>query len=120
MAIREDGLAGITHPAVHRPMSRRSPDRQLLALVRALWDSEHRTRIVTLALGIALVICATAFGQVRLNAWNQPFYDAVAHKDVATFLHQLLVFTGIVAMLLALNVAQAWLLQTIKLRLREG
>jgi len=119
MAIREDGLAGITHPAVHRPMSRRSPDRQLLALVRALWDSEHRTRIVTLALGIALVICATAFGQVRLNAWNQPFYDAVAHKDVATFLHQLLVFTGIVAMLLALNVAQAWLLQTIKLRLRE-
>src|SRR5579871_2328588 len=108
MAIREDSLAGLAH-AARRPPVKRASDRQFVALVRALWKGDYRTRIITLALGIAVVVCATAFGQVRLNAWNQPFYDAVAHKDVASFLHQLVVFATIVAALLALNVAQAWL-----------
>jgi putative ATP-binding cassette transporter len=56
---------------------------------------------------------------VRLNAWNQPFYDVVARKNVGAFVHQLLVFGEIVSVLLVLNVAQVWLQQTIKLQLRE-
>ncbi|MFI5025015.1 MAG: SbmA/BacA-like family transporter, partial [Alphaproteobacteria bacterium] len=104
---------------MRRLLARRNSDRQFGAFIRALWSGEYRTRILLLALGIAAVICATALGQVRLNAWNQPFYDAVAHKDVPAFLDQLLVFGTIVSVLLVLNVAQGWLQQTIKLRLRE-
>jgi ABC-type uncharacterized transport system fused permease/ATPase subunit len=56
--------------------------------------------------------------QVRPNAWNRPFYDAIARRDVATFLQELLVFGLIVSTLLVLNVAQGWLHQTIRLTLR--
>ena len=38
--------------------------------------SPQRTKIVLLGVGLVLVIAATAFGQIRLNAWNQPFYNA--------------------------------------------
>ena len=67
-----------------------------------------------------VVIGATAFGQIRLNAWNRPFYDALARKDLGDFLGQIMVFGVIAGGLLVLNVAQAWLNQTTKLRLRRG
>ena len=34
----------------------------------------------------------TAYAQILLNAWNQPFYDPLAHKDVSAFIAQLGVF----------------------------
>ena len=55
-----------------------------------------------------------------MNAWNKPFYDALARKDFDGFLAQLLVFAVIAAGLLSLNVAQIWLNQMMKLKLREG
>jgi putative ATP-binding cassette transporter len=96
----------------------RKPDRQFQTLVKAFWNGEARNGILLLAAGIATVILGTAFGQVRLNAWNRPFYDAIARRDVPTFLQELLVFGLIVSALLILNVAQGWLHQTIRLRLR--
>jgi len=38
--------------------------------------SPQRTKIVILGFALVLVIAATAFGHMRLNAWNQPFYNA--------------------------------------------
>src|SRR4029077_10945979 len=69
---------------------------------------------------LVVVVGATAFGQIRLNAWNRPFYDALAHKDLDEFLVQLMVFGIIAGGLLILNVAQAWLNQKAKVNLREG
>lgn len=89
------------------------------ALALALWRSRCRTAVTLLALGIIVVIIATAFAQVRLNAWNRPFYDAVERKDVYEFFRQLLVFGVIASGLLVLNVAQAWLNLSLQLRLRE-
>jgi vitamin B12/bleomycin/antimicrobial peptide transport system ATP-binding/permease protein len=34
--------------------------------------SPQRTKIVLLGVALVLVIAATAFGQIRLNAWNSP------------------------------------------------
>ena len=45
-----------------------------------------------LGVAIVAVIGVTAFGQVKLNAWNRPFYDALSHKDLREFLVQLIVF----------------------------
>ena len=92
---------------------------QLHSLVAALLSSASRRSLLILMVGIAAVIAATALGQVRLNAWNKPFYDAVAQKDVRSFLIQLLTFAVIVSVLLMLNVSQGWLQQTIRLKLRE-
>jgi putative ATP-binding cassette transporter len=93
---------------------------QVSIMFRAFWASPVRNRIILLGAGVVVVIGLTAFGQVRLNAWNQPFYDALARKNFPEFLQQLVVFAFIAGGLLILNVAQSWLNQAIKVKLREG
>ena len=66
------------------------------------------------------MIAATAYGQIRLNRWNQPFYDALAHRDFHGFMVQLGVFGSSWACFWCLNVAQRWLAEMLKLKLREG
>jgi vitamin B12/bleomycin/antimicrobial peptide transport system ATP-binding/permease protein len=63
---------------------------------------------------------ATAYMQMKLNAWNQPFYNALTRKDMAAFLDQLRVFAELAGILLVLNVAQMWLNQMSKVVLRQG
>ena len=89
-------------------------------MARALWASPTRNVLVLLAVALFLVIAATAFGQIRLNSWNQPFYDALSRRDFPHFLVQLGVFGIIAGALLVLNVAQRWLGEMLKLKLREG
>ena len=93
---------------------------QLGMMIRALLASPVRNTLFLLGAAIFLVIVATAYGQIRLNRWNQPFYDALAHRDFHGFLMQLGVFAVIVGALLVLNVAQRWLAEMLKLKLREG
>src|ERR1700722_4323444 len=93
---------------------------QLAMMVQAFMTSAQRGTLFMLGAAIVVVVGATAYGQIKLNAWNKPFYDALARKDLHAFLVQLLVFAVIAAGLLALNVAQNWLNQMLKLKLREG
>jgi putative ATP-binding cassette transporter len=93
---------------------------QLSMMSRALWAAPVRNTLFLLSGALFLVIAVTAFGQIRLNNWNQPFYDALSRRDFAQFLVQLGVFGLIAGALLILNVAQRWLGETLKLRLRQG
>jgi putative ATP-binding cassette transporter len=93
---------------------------QMSMMRRALWASPVRKPLLALALCIFLIVAATAYGQIRLNGWNQPFYDALSHRNVHGFLVQLGVFGIIAGALLVLNVAQRWFGETLKLKLREG
>ncbi len=93
---------------------------QLGMMVRALWAAPVRNKLLYLSGALFVVIAATAYGQIRLNTWNQPFYDALSHHDFAQFLVQLGVFGVIAGALLVLNVGQRWLTETLKLRLRQG
>jgi putative ATP-binding cassette transporter len=93
---------------------------QLGMVSRALWTAPVRNALLLLAAAIFLVIVATAYGQIRLNSWNQPFYDALSRRNFGQFLVQLGVFGIIGGTLLALNVAQNWLTEMLKLKLREG
>src|SRR5271165_2158167 len=93
---------------------------QVRGMIAALWSSRQRNTIVFLAVALIAVVGVTAYAQVRLNAWNEPFYDALAHKNVSGFVQQLAVFAELAGILLALNVAQTWLNQKSKLVLREG
>ena len=53
--------------------------------------------VVTTVIGALIaVVSATAYGQIRLNTWNQPFYDAIERHNMGAFLHQLGVF-GMIA-----------------------
>jgi putative ATP-binding cassette transporter len=93
---------------------------QMGMMRRALWASPERNPLLLLAICIFLVISATAYGQIRLNSWNQPFYDALSHRNLHGFVEQLGIFGIIAGALLALNVAQRWFGETLKLRLRQG
>src|SRR5258708_8620243 len=98
--------------------SRLLPKVQMMG--RALWASPVRNTLFLLSGSMFFVIAATAYGQIRLNTWNQPFYDALSRRDFAQFLDQLGVFGIIAGTLLVLNVGQRWLGETLKLKLRQG
>ena len=93
---------------------------QMGMLGRALWAAPVRNALLLLGVALFVVIVATAYGQIRLNSWNQPFYDALSRHDLPQFLAQLGVFGIIAGTLLALNVGQKWLGEMLKLKLREG
>src|SRR6187402_1026734 len=79
---------------------------QLDMMIRALLLSPLRNRLFAIGGVIFLVVAATTYAQIRLNSWNQPFYDALARRDLHGFFVQLTVFAVIVSILLVLNVAQ--------------
>ena len=93
---------------------------QLATMARALLSSSVRNQLFLLWGALAAVIGVTAYGQIRLNRWNQPFYDALSHHRFDQFLVQLGVFGVIAGSLLILNVAQQWLTQMLTLKLRQG
>lgn len=93
---------------------------QLGMMQRALWASPVRNSLLALAISIFLIVAVTACGQIRLNRWNQPFYDALSHRNLHGFFIQLGIFGIIAGSLLVLNVAQRWFGETLKLKLREG
>jgi putative ATP-binding cassette transporter len=91
--------------------------RQLLGAVRA---SAVAKTLTALAGTIVVVLAFTAYAQIELNRWNQPFYDAISRRDLRDFIWQLGVFGVIAGALLVLNVAQKWLVETLQLKLREA
>ena len=93
---------------------------QLGLIRRSLMASQVRGRVRVLCVFIFIVVVGTAYGQILLNRWNKPFYDALSRRDFMDFLYQLGVFFAIAGSLLVLNVAQKWLGETLKYKMRQG
>jgi vitamin B12/bleomycin/antimicrobial peptide transport system ATP-binding/permease protein len=94
--------------------------KQARMIYRAIFASPVGRRLIVLLTVLVVAILATSYGQIIMNRWNQPFYDALTRRDLGDFLYQLGVYFVIVASLLVLDVAQRWLTETTKYRLREG
>lgn len=93
---------------------------QLGVIVDIYWNSPVRNRLILFISGVFGIIILTSAGQVLLNRWNVPFYDALSRRDFPAFVDQLMVFFAIAAVLLVLSVGQTWLNQMTRLKLREG
>ncbi len=93
---------------------------QLRMMLSAFWTSPVRNKLIAIGIGIFILVVLIAVGQVAINRWNEPFYDALARRDLQAFFHQLMVFFAIAGSLLVLNVLQTWLNLMFKLKLREG
>jgi putative ATP-binding cassette transporter len=93
---------------------------QLGMMMRALFASPVRRAVLGLVVATLVIIAATAYWQIRLNSWNKPFFDALSRRDLPGFLVQFGMFFVIAGTLLVLNVAQRWLVETLKVRLREA
>jgi putative ATP-binding cassette transporter len=94
--------------------------RQMRMILRGLRDSPANKALMVLVAAVLAVVLATAYAQIRLNSWNKPFFDALSRRDIRDFLFQLGVFFLIAGVLLVLNVAQRWQIETLKVKLREG
>jgi vitamin B12/bleomycin/antimicrobial peptide transport system ATP-binding/permease protein len=93
---------------------------QLWMMITTFFHSPGRNVLFLLGGAVCVVVGLTAFLQIKLNAWNKPFYDALSLKDFSGFLSQLIIFVTLAGTLLVLNVAQAWLREMSKLKLRDG
>jgi vitamin B12/bleomycin/antimicrobial peptide transport system ATP-binding/permease protein len=93
---------------------------QLGMMIRAVFRGPVGKPLVWLVVGLVVVILVTAYGQIRINRWNKPFFDALSRRDLHDFFVQLGVFFIIAGTLLFLNVGQRWLVETLKYKLREG
>jgi putative ATP-binding cassette transporter len=125
-----EALAGTAHPAlvpvapVTAPAAagdgatRRSSLRQAYSLAAALRGMPERRFAIVLAAGVVAVIVANMVAQVRLNAWHGDFFNAIERKSLPDVGRQLLLFLGIAAVLLVFVVAQTWLHELLKVRLR--
>src|SRR4029453_2939399 len=72
-----------SEPPRHKPgMAERGVMPQLMYLLRALSATpRHRLRLGGLAFALVIVVCAVAYGQIKLNAWNGAFYDLLARRS---------------------------------------
>lgn len=93
--------------------------KEFCRLVRDMLQGGKGWPIIRLSLAIVVVLIGNTIGQVRLNEWNGAFFDAVERRNSTAFLWQLVVFLGIIAFLLFIVVAQTWLQERLKIRLRE-
>ncbi|MBV8449693.1 MAG: ABC transporter ATP-binding protein/permease [Hyphomicrobiales bacterium] len=91
---------------------------QFTSLVRGIKTSPDRWVLLSFPVLATLVIATIAAGQVRLNAWQGALYDALQRYDLEDFLRQIVVFLAIVSGLLCLVVAQTWLTEVSKVKLR--
>jgi putative ATP-binding cassette transporter len=94
--------------------------RQVVALTRSTFTGPVGKAVISLMAAAFVVIGATAYVQIRLNIWNKPFYDALSRRDLHDFMVQLGVFFILAAWLTVLNVAQRWIGEMLKLRMRES
>lgn len=104
----------------YEPVPRVGVFRQVGELVGALRVSPVAKKLAALLAAIFVVVALTAYGQIELNSWNKPFYDAISRRDLNEFMVQVGVFAMIAGALLVLNVAQRWLSETLQMRLREA
>src|SRR5690606_28940160 len=94
--------------------------KQVGILRRLLNSSDEFLKLAALSAGLLFILLATAYGQVTLNQWNVPFYNAIEQRNVPEFIRQLQIFVFIAAGLLILNVAQNWFQQTLSVMMRKA
>src|SRR5450631_4438981 len=93
--------------------------RDLTLFARVLRRAEGGRWVMAIFVASTAVTMANMFGQVELNDWNGRFFDAVGRKDLSGFVHDFWTFLVIIVVLLALTVAQTFLQERLKFRLRE-
>ena len=91
----------------------------LWALTKPYWFSEERWS----ARGLLAVIIGMNLGLVYVNVlfneWNNLFFNALQDKDYDAFLHQLLRFTVLAAIYIAIAVYQIYLNQMLQIHWRR-
>lgn len=92
---------------------------EFMAIARPYWVSEDRRAGWTLLLVVLAMNLALVWVNVRLNYWNNDFYNALQGRNFAAFKHLLLVFTGYAFGYIVLAVYSQYFLQMLQIRWRR-
>ncbi len=93
--------------------------RHFIALAKPYWVSDDKARGWLLLLSILAMNLAIVWVNVRLNYWNNDFFNALQAKNYKVFKHLLLVFTGYAFGYIVLAVYSQYLLQMLQIRWRR-
>jgi putative ATP-binding cassette transporter len=93
--------------------------RDAWAIVRPYWLSEERWSGRTLLLVVIVLNLAIVYLNVRINRWNNTFYNALQDKDYAVFVHQLTGFAWLAGFFIVAAVYQLYVNQMLQIRWRR-
>ena len=93
--------------------------RHFIQLAKPYWVSEDKKKGWTLLFVILAMNLAVVWVNVRLNYWNNDFYNSLQARKFAVFKHLLLVFTGYAFAYIVLAVYSQYFLQMLQIRWRR-
>ena len=93
--------------------------RDLWSLTRPYWSSEERWRARALLAAVILLNLGIVFVNVRINQWQNEFYNALQDKNQVAFTQQLITFCWLAAAFIAMAVYALYLNQMLQIRWRR-
>lgn len=93
--------------------------RELRTLFGAMIKAPAARRIFLIIAATVFVLVLNVIGEIRMNKWQGSFFRAVEQKKLGDVWHQAGNFVVIMLVLLSFVVTQNWLLERMKIRLRE-
>src|SRR6201993_2918905 len=99
--------------------ARRQIVRDAWRLAKPYWTSEEKWSAWGLLLAVIALNLGIVYINVRLNQWNNTFYNALQKLDANEFFHQLLIFCILAAFYIVMAVYAFYLNQLLQIRWRR-
>ena len=99
--------------------TKRSVLRDLWRLTKPYWTSEEKWSAWGLLLTVIALNLCNVYISVRINAWNNSFYNALQAFNGAEFFRQIGVFCILAGLFIAISVYALYLSQMLRLRWRR-
>jgi putative ATP-binding cassette transporter len=88
------------------------------SLIKPYWVSEERWIAIGLLVLVIALNMSIVYINVRLNAWNREFYDALAAKNWSVFIHAMIEFSYLAFAYIFIATARIWFRQLLEIRWR--
>src|SRR6202162_6696878 len=99
--------------------SKRNALRYAWRLAKPYWGSEEKWSARGLLFAVVALNLANVCVSVRINEWNNAFYNALQKLDSSEFFHQLGVFCLLAALFIVMAVYALYLSQMLQIRWRR-
>ncbi|MGH6995375.1 MAG: ABC transporter ATP-binding protein/permease, partial [Stellaceae bacterium] len=88
-------------------------------LARPYWSSEEKRIAWALVIAVVALNLGNVYVSVRINAWNNAFYNALQEFNAPEFFKQLGIFCGLAAASIVMSVYAVYLQQMLQIRWRR-
>jgi vitamin B12/bleomycin/antimicrobial peptide transport system ATP-binding/permease protein len=88
-------------------------------LAAPYWRSDEKWRAWTLLIAVIALNLANVYIDVRINQWNNAFFNAIQNRDAAEFFKQLGIFSLLAAAAIAISVYALYLNQMLQIGWRR-